>query len=56
MKIGDLLEIVFRKTGIKWLVNKIMVDWLGYESCGCGERQAKMNEWQIDWEDRWLKK
>lgn len=56
MRIGDLLEVLFRKTGIKWLVNKIMIDWLGYESCGCEERQAKMNEWQIDWEERWLNK
>lgn len=56
MKLGDLLEVIFRKTGVKWLVNKILVDWLGYESCGCEERQAKMNEWQIDWEQRWLNK
>jgi hypothetical protein len=55
MKIGDLLELIFRKTGIKWLVNKIMIDFLGYESCGCKERQAKLNEIQINWEKRWMK-
>ena len=35
LRIGDRLEFIFKWTGIKWLVNKIVVDWLGYESCGC---------------------
>ena len=53
MKSGDLLELVSRKTGIKWLVNKIMIDWLGYKSCGCKERQAMINEIHINWEKKW---
>lgn len=54
--IGDFLEVLFRKTGIKWLVNKIVVDILGYESCGCDERRKKLNDIQLNWEDRWIKK
>ena len=38
LRIGDKLEFIFKWTGIKWLVNKIVVDWLGYESCGCEEK------------------
>jgi len=53
MRIGDLLEKVFKITGIKWLVNKIMIDLLGYESCGCKERKARLNEIQINWEQKW---
>lgn len=55
MKLGDYLEWIFRKTGIKWLVNKILIDFLGYESCGCKERQAKLNDIHINWEDKWSK-
>ena len=55
MKLGDYLEWIFRKTGVKWLVNKIMIDLLGYESCGCDKRQQKLNDIHIEWEERWLK-
>lgn len=55
MKLGDYLEWIFRKTGIKWLVNKITIDLLGYESCGCDKRQQKLNDIHIEWEEKWLK-
>ena len=28
LRLGDKLEFIFKWTGIKWLVNKIVVDWL----------------------------
>jgi len=45
--IGDKLELIFRYIGIKWLVEKIMIDWLGYESCGCEDRKKALNEIKI---------
>ena len=48
MKIGDKLAFIFKWTGIKWIVNKIVVDWLGYESYGCEERQKALNEFTIN--------
>tara|TARA_R110001592_G_scaffold300208_1_gene571335 strand:+ start:326 stop:481 length:156 start_codon:yes stop_codon:yes gene_type:complete len=48
MKIGDKLAFIFKWTGIKWIVNKIVVDWLGYESCGCEDRQKALNEFTIN--------
>ena len=48
LRIGDRLEFIFKWTGIKWLVNKIVVDWLGYESCGCEERRDALNNFKID--------
>ncbi len=56
MKLGDYFEWLFRKTGIKRLVNLIVIDILGYKSCGCKERQAKLNDIHIEWEDRWIQK
>tara|TARA_Y100001937_G_scaffold70668_2_gene96182 strand:- start:2723 stop:2890 length:168 start_codon:yes stop_codon:yes gene_type:complete len=53
MKLGDILERIFYYTGIKWLTKKIVIDWLGYKSCGCEERQDKLNEIHINWEKRW---
>ena len=47
MKLGDALEKIFKYTGIKWLVNKIVVDWLGYKSCGCEKRKEKLNHIKI---------
>ncbi len=44
MNLGDILETIFKKTGIKWLVEKIVIDILGYDSCGCEERKTKLNE------------
>lgn len=43
MKLGNIIEKITTYTGIKWLVNKIVVDWLGYESCGCDKRKEKLN-------------
>jgi len=48
MKLGNILATIFKYTGIKWLVNKIVIDILGYESCGCAERQKKLNDIKID--------
>ena len=48
MKIGNALAKIFKYTGIKWLVKKIVIDLLGYQSCGCDERQKKLNEIEID--------
>jgi hypothetical protein len=48
LKIGDKLEFIFKWTGIKWLVNKVVVDWLGYESCGCEERRDALNNFKIN--------
>ena len=47
MKLGNLLEKIFKYTGIKWLVNKIVIDLLGYKSCGCEERKKKLNHLQF---------
>lgn len=48
LKIGDKLAFIFKWTGVKWLTNKIVVDWLGYESCGCNERQEFLNNFKIN--------
>lgn len=44
MKLGDALEVIFRYTGIKWLTKKVVIDILGYESCGCENRKKALNE------------
>ncbi len=44
MKIGTILETIFKYTGVKWLVKKIVIDLLGYESCGCDQRRDRLNE------------
>jgi hypothetical protein len=36
-KLGDYLEFLFRKTGIKWLVKKIN------PNCKCDQRQKALN-------------
>ena len=56
MKLGDLLALIFKKTGIKWLVEKIVIDILGYETCGCDKRQEKLNDLHIKWEEKWTEK
>lgn len=38
MKLGDTLELIFRKTGIKAIVKYF------YPDCNCDKRQAKLNE------------
>jgi hypothetical protein len=48
MKLGDKLEWLFKKTGIKWLVEKIVIDLLGYKDCGCDKRKDKLNQLNID--------
>ena len=47
MKIGTFLERIFKATGIKWLVQKIVIDFLGYESCGCERRRDKLDNLTI---------
>lgn len=56
LRLGDRLAWIFKWTGVKWIVNKIVIDWLGYQSCGCKERQVKLNEFEINWDDKWKKK
>jgi len=41
LKIGDRLELLFKITGIKWLVKKI------YPNCKCEQRKDYLNEIQI---------
>ena len=48
MKLGDIVEKIFKITGIKWLHNKIVFDWLGYESCGCNDRKEYLNNLTIN--------
>jgi hypothetical protein len=48
MKLGNLLEKIFIYTGIKWLVKKIVIDFLGYESCGCDRRKEQLNKIKIN--------
>lgn len=48
MKLGDLVEKIFKVTGIKWLHNKIVFDWLEYKSCGCDDRKKYLNELTIN--------
>ena len=38
LKLGDKLEWLFRKTGIKWVVKKIN------PNCNCDKRQDKLNQ------------
>jgi len=37
IRLGDKLEFIFRKTGVKFIVKKI------YPDCGCDFRQAWLN-------------
>jgi len=39
MKLGNLIELITRYTGIKWLVKKIWGD-----ACRCDERRDKLND------------
>lgn len=43
LKIGTKLEYLFKYTGIKWLVEKIVINLLGYETCGCENRKNKLD-------------
>lgn len=40
---GDDLEKVFKKTGVKKLVEKV-TEVLGIEDCGCSRRQESLNQ------------
>ncbi len=48
MKIGDLIYYITKYTGIKWLVEKVVIDLLGYKSCGCDIRRKKLNEFKFN--------
>jgi len=43
MKLGTLLEKIFKYTGIKWLVELIVIRILGYKSCGCEKRRDRLD-------------
>lgn len=43
MKLGNVLETIFKYTGIKWIVKQL---W--GEACGCDERKDKLNNLFID--------
>ena len=45
MLLGDLLEKIFIKTGIKCLVKKIVIDFLGYRTCNCEKRKLILNNY-----------
>jgi hypothetical protein len=47
MKLGDLVEKIFKVTGIKWLHDKIWFDILKKEYCGCNDRREKLNNLKI---------
>lgn len=42
MKIGSLLEKIFKAIGVKWLVKQI---W--GEDCGCEERRDKLDNFKL---------
>jgi hypothetical protein len=48
MRLGNIIEKITTWTGIKWLTKKIVVDLLGYKSCGCEKRKEKLNNIIID--------
>jgi len=39
MKLGNLIALITKYTGIKYIVKKIFGD-----NCGCDERQEQLNE------------
>ena len=48
MRLGNIIAKITKWTGIKWLIEKIVIDLLGYSSCGCDERHRKLNNIIID--------
>jgi len=48
MRLGNIIAKITTLTGIKWLTKKIVIDLLGYRSCGCEDRQEKLNNIIID--------
>jgi hypothetical protein len=47
MRLGDLLETIFKYTGIKWLVEKV-TGLIGIEDCGCEDRKEALNNIKIN--------
>ena len=43
MKLGDKLEQIFGRTGIKKAVKYVVEGVLGYGDCGCEGRKEKLN-------------
>ena len=43
-RLGDLVSIITKYTGIKWLTDLIVIKMLGFESCGCEDRKNKLNK------------
>ena len=41
MKLGNILELIFRKTGVKWIVKKIN------PNCNCDKRQEAFNNFKF---------
>ena len=50
MRLGDALEIIFKYTGIKWLVKKV-TGLMGMEDCGCEDRKKALNNIKINRKD-----
>lgn len=47
MRLGDLLEMIFKYTGVKWLVEFISTQF-GIEDCGCEQRKDALNRIKIN--------
>lgn len=43
MKIGTLLEKIFKATGVQWIVKQIRGD-----DCGCEERRDKLDNFKFN--------
>ena len=43
MKLGNLIAIITKYTGIKWLIKKIYRD----KDCGCDVRKNKLNDIEL---------
>ena len=43
MGLGDVIEVITKYTGIKWLVHKIFG-----KDCGCDKRKEKLNQIKIN--------
>ena len=44
LRLGDLVSIITKYTGIKWLTDLIVIKILGFKSCGCEGRKNKLNK------------
>lgn len=47
MKLGDKLETIFEKTGVKKAVKYVVEDVLGYDDCGCDARKEALNNLKL---------